>query len=96
MFHDFRRTAATNLRRAGVPEEVAMKITGHATNAMFKRYRIVDNADVRGALTQRATYEAAQLAEAQRRAQEAAAAAQQAAEQTARLAEAAVISARLQ
>src|SRR5207237_6035067 len=34
IFHDFRRTAATNLRRAGVPEEVAMKITGHVTNTM--------------------------------------------------------------
>lgn len=62
LFHDFRRTAATNLRRAGVPEEVAMKITGHVTNTMFKRYRIVDTGDVSRALEQRAEYERAQLA----------------------------------
>lgn len=62
MFHDFRRTAATELRRAGVPEEVAMKITGHVTNTMFKRYRIVDTGDVSRAIEQRAAYEAAQLA----------------------------------
>lgn len=71
IFHDFRRTAATNLRRAGVAEDVAMKITGHATNTMFKRYRIVDNADVKGALAQRAQYEMEQIEEAQRAAGEA-------------------------
>ena len=62
IFHDFRRTAATNLRRAGVPEEVAMKITGHVTNTMFKRYRIVDTGDVTRALEQRAAYETTKLA----------------------------------
>ena len=64
MFHDFRRTAATNLRRAGVSEEVAMKITGHSTNTMFKRYRIVDSGDVRRALEARTQYEATLLREA--------------------------------
>lgn len=97
IFHDLRRTAVTELNRAGVPEVVAMRITGHATNAIHKRYRIVDDSDVKKALAQRAEYEAAQLKEAQRKAaEEAATAAQRAAEEAARLAQAAAISGRIQ
>lgn len=65
----------------------------HVTNPMFKRYRIVDTSDVKGALKQRASYELAQLEEARiKAAQEAA----RLAEEAARLAEAATISARVQ
>ena len=72
---------------------MAMKITGYVTNSMFRRYRIVDDSDVKGALEQRAAYETVRLAEARAKAK---AAAQQAALDEARLAKAAGVSARVQ
>jgi integrase len=50
MVHDMRRTAARNLRRAGVAEGVIMKIGGWKTRSMFERYNIVDQRDMREAL----------------------------------------------
>jgi integrase len=48
--HDFRRSGARNLRRAGVSEDVAVKITGHLTRAIFTRYNIVDADDLHDAM----------------------------------------------
>ena len=42
--HDFRRTAVRNLERAGVPRSTAMKMVGHKTEAIYRRYAIVDAA----------------------------------------------------
>src|SRR5918994_3300587 len=48
--HDFRRTAARNLIRAGVPQHVAMQLCGWKTDAMFRRYAIVDLRDLTSAV----------------------------------------------
>jgi len=47
--HDFRRTAVRNLERAGVPRSVAMQMTGHETEAVYRRYAIVAEGDLRDA-----------------------------------------------
>ncbi len=45
-FHDLRHCASTNLRRAGVDTATAMKIVGHKSEKMWKRYNSIEEQDL--------------------------------------------------
>ncbi len=50
LLHDLRRSAVRNLRKAGVNESVIMRISGHKTAEVFRRYNIVSTDDVSTAM----------------------------------------------
>lgn len=62
LVHDLRRSAVRNLVRAGVSQTVAMKITGHRTAEVFRRYDITSADDLAAAIEQTSRHLTATLA----------------------------------
>jgi integrase len=49
-FHDLRRSFVTRARKHRIPESVVMRMSGHRTRAVFDRYNVVDDEDLRAAV----------------------------------------------
>lgn len=59
---DLRRTAVRNLERAGVSQSVAMELTGHKTEAVYRRYSLTSTADLSEGVAKLATLHSAEPA----------------------------------
>ena len=56
IFHDLRRTGVRNLDRAGVSRSVAMAISGHKSESIYRRYNIVSARDLQLATAKLESY----------------------------------------
>ena len=59
-FHDLRRSAIRNMERAGISRHVAMAISGDKTEAVYRRYDIVVDEDLKAATEKLEQYQRAQ------------------------------------